>query len=230
MDIRILVVEDEIEIADLLEVFLLNEGYEVHKFYSPAEALKTISSIEYHCAILDVMMPEIDGFQLCRIIRESYEFPIIMLTAKVEDTDKIIGLTYGADDYITKPFNPLEVNARVKAQLRRYLKFNNHLSMTDDLIEYNGLTMNKQTHECYLYEKKVILTRIEFNILIYLLENKGRIVSAEELFEAVWKEKYLNANNTVMVHIRRIRSKLNELPKQQKFIKTVWGVGYVINK
>jgi len=230
MDIRILVVEDEIEIADLLEVFLLNEGYEVHKFYSPIEALKTVSSIEYHCAILDVMMPEIDGFQLCRIIRESYEFPIIMLTAKVEDTDKIIGLTYGADDYITKPFNPLEVNARVKAQLRRYLKFNNHLSMTDDLIEYNGLTMNKQTHECYLYEKKVILTRIEFNILIYLLENKGRIVSAEELFEAVWKEKYLNANNTVMVHIRRIRFKLNELPKQQRFIKTVWGVGYVINK
>lgn len=230
MDIRILVVEDEIEIADLLEVFLLSEGYEVHKFYSPTEALKTISSIEYHCAILDVMMPEIDGFQLCRIIRESYEFPIIMLTAKVEDSDKIIGLTYGADDYITKPFNPLEVNARVKAQLRRYLKFNNHLSMTGDLIEYNGLTMNKQTHECYLYEKKVILTRIEFNILIYLLENKGRIVSAEELFEAVWKEKYLNANNTVMVHIRRIRFKLNEPPKQQKFIKTVWGVGYVINK
>lgn len=230
MDTHILIVEDEKEIADLLEVFLVNEGFTIHKYYSPVDALKSIGSIEYHCAILDVMLPEINGFELCRIIRESYEFPIIMLTARVEDNDKIIGLAYGADDYITKPFNPLEVIARVKAQLRRYLKFNNYSHTEESIIEYNGLLINKNTHECFLYEKKIQLTRIEFNILIYLLENKGRVVAAEELFEAVWKEKYLDANNTVMVHIRRIRDKLDELPKKPKFIKTVWGVGYVIDK
>ena len=173
------------------------------------------------------MIGEINGFEICKKIREKgLNFPIIMLTAKIEDKDKITGLTLGADDYITKPFNPLELVARVKSQIRRYTKYNEKID--EDNIEINGLVINKKQHICSLYEEKIELTPIEFDILLYLVERRGNVVSSEELFEKVWKEKYLDNNNTVMVHIRRIREKLKENSKKPKFIKTVWGVGYKV--
>ena len=182
-------------------------------------------------AILDVMLPGIDGFRICQKIREKYFYPVIMLTAKVEDMDKIMGLTLGADDYITKPFNPLEVVARVKTQLRRYTTYNRGEAPDGPAAEYDvrGLIINKDSHKCTLYGKPVSLTPMEFSILWYLCENKGRVVSSEELFEAVWGEKYLeSSNNTVMAHIGRLREKLHEPARRPKFIKTVWGVGYQI--
>lgn len=229
----ILIVDDEKEIADLLEVYLTNDGYHVYKFYNGAEALKCVETARLDMAILDVMLPDIDGFHICQKIREKYFYPIIMLTAKVEDTDKIMGLTIGADDYITKPFNPLEVTARVKTQLRRYTKYNTGGECADiPVSEYDirGLIINKDTHKCRLFGKEVFLTPIEFSVLWYLCDHKGNVVSAEELFEAVWGEKYLDNNNTVMAHIGRLREKLHEPAKNPKFIKTVWGVGYSVEK
>ena len=179
------------------------------------------------------MLPDINGFHICQKIREKYFFPIIMLTAKTEDMDKIMGLTMGADDYITKPFNPLEVVARVKTQLRRYMEYNgNNRDDAVPTVEYDikGLIINKMTHKCSLFGKEVILTPIEFSILWYLCDHSGKVVSSEELFEAVWREKFLDNNNTVMAHIGRLREKLNEPAKKPKFIKTVWGVGYTIEK
>ncbi len=228
---KILVVDDEREIADLLEVCLKNEGFEVRKFYDGAEALACVEKGGLDMAILDVMLPGIDGFRICQKIREKYFYPVIMLTAKVEDMDKIMGLTLGADDYITKPFNPLEVVARVKTQLRRYTTYNRGEAPDGPAAEYDvrGLIINKDSHKCTLYGKPVSLTPMEFSILWYLCENKGRVVSSEELFEAVWGEKYLeSSNNTVMAHIGRLREKLHEPARRPKFIKTVWGVGYQI--
>ncbi len=228
---KILVVDDEREIADLLEVCLKNEGFEVCKFYDGAEALACVEKGGLDMAILDVMLPGIDGFRICQKIREKYFYPVIMLTAKVEDMDKIMGLTLGADDYITKPFNPLEVVARVKTQLRRYTTYNRGEAPDGPAAEYDvrGLIINKDSHKCTLYGKPVSLTPMEFSILWYLCENKGRVVSSEELFEAVWGEKYLeSSNNTVMAHIGRLREKLHEPARRPKFIKTVWGVGYQI--
>lgn len=227
---RILIVDDEKEIADLVELYLTNEGYEVSKAYSGSDAVKYIDKLVFDLALLDVMLPDRDGFELCRYIRDKYNYPIIMLTAKVEDIDKITGLSIGADDYITKPFNPLEVIARVKAQLRRYKRYNGVHESDNSIFEYNGLLINKHTHECFLYEKSVALTPIEFNILWLLCQNHGKVVSAEEIFEKVWGEKFLDCNNTVMVHIRRLREKLKEPPRKPRFIKTVWGVGYKIEK
>lgn len=231
MNEKIMIVDDEKEIADLLEVYLKNDGYEVYKFYNGSDALKCVDNINLDLAILDVMLPDIDGFRICQKIRENFYYPIIMLTAKVEDTDKIMGLTIGADDYITKPFNPLEVVARVKTQLRRYVRYNgNHETQTVSTDEYDikGLTINKSTHKCFLFDKEVTLTPTEFSMLWYLCEHKGKVVASEELFEAVWKEKYLDNNNTVMAHIGRLREKLHEPAKKPKYIKTVWGVGYTI--
>lgn len=231
MNENILIVDDEEEIADLVEVYLKNDGYNVYKFYRGIEALKCIESTKIDMAVLDVMLPDIDGFRICQKIREKYFFPIIMLTAKVEDTDKIMGLTIGADDYITKPFNPLEVVARVKTQLRRYVRYNQYNEgISEPVYEHDirGLTINKNTHKCTLYGKELTLTPIEFSILWYLCEQKGKVVSSEELFEAVWGEKYIDNNNTVMAHIGRLREKLKEPAKHPKFIKTVWGVGYQI--
>lgn len=229
---NILVVDDEREIADLIELYLKNEGYTVHKFYNGTDALKCINIVDIDMAILDIMLPDIDGFNLCKEIRSSYFFPIIMLTAKVEDMDKIMGLTMGADDYITKPFNPLELVARVKTQLRRYKRYNSVDKNEISNVEYEirGLCINKDTHTVNLYGKEISLTPIEFSILWYLCENIGKVVSSEELFEAVWREKYLDNNNTVMTHIARLRDKLMEPPRNPKFIKTVWGVGYQIEK
>lgn len=232
MSEQILIVDDEKEIADLIEVYLKNDGYTVHKFYNGTDALKCIESQNLDLVILDVMLPDVDGFRICQKIREQYFYPIIMLTAKVEDTDKIMGLTIGADDYITKPFNPLEVVARVKTQLRRYVRYNN--AAIDEVKELpieeydiRGLIINKNTHKCTLYGKAIALTPIEFSILWYLCENKGKVISSEELFENVWGEKFLD-NNTVMAHIGRLREKMKEPAKKPKFIKTVWGVGYTI--
>lgn len=230
---NILVVDDEKEIADLIEVYLKNDGYKVFKFYNGTDALKCIEETDLDLAILDVMLPDIDGFQICRKIREKFYYPIIMLTAKVEDGDKIMGLTIGADDYITKPFNPLEVAARVKTQLRRYMRYNNPaLKQEKESREYDirGLIINKDNHKCSLFGKELHLTPIEFSVLWYLCEHQGKVVSSEELFEAVWEEKYLDNNNTVMAHIGRLREKMNEPAKNPKFIKTVWGVGYTIEK
>ena len=230
MNEKILIVDDEKEIADLLEVYLQNDGYTVYKFYNGEDALQSIEQTVPDLAVLDVMLPGVDGFSLCRKIREHYYFPIIMLTAKIEDSDKIMGLTIGADDYITKPFNPLEVAARVKTQLRRCQKYNQPVDRSSEKNEYDirGLLINRESHKCFLFGEELSLTPIEFSILWYLCEHQGKVVPSEELFEAVWKEKYLNSNNTVMAHIGRLREKMNEPAKRPKFIKTVWGVGYEI--
>ena len=231
MSERILIVDDEKEIVDLIEVYLKNDGYSVNKFYNGAEALTFAQSNEVDLAILDVMLPDIDGFHICQKIRERYTYPIIMLTAKDEETDKITGLTLGADDYITKPFKPLELLARVKSQLRRYKKYNSPQSEEKEknIIEHSGLVMNIKTHQCTLNEKAVVLTPTEFSILRILLENKGDVVSAEELFHSIWKDEYYSkANNTITVHIRHLREKLNDTLDDPKFIKTIWGVGYKI--
>ncbi len=177
------------------------------------------------------MLPDMDGFALCQKIRETHLFPIIMLTAKVEDMDKITGLTLGADDYITKPFNPLELIARVKTQLRRYTRYNNAPADQDkipDEIDIRGLHISKSSHKCSLNGKELSLTPLEFSILWYLCERKGNVVSSEELFESVWGERYLDNNNTVMAHIARLREKMHEPARKPKYVKTVWGVGYTI--
>lgn len=228
---KIVVVDDEKEIAHLITTFLQNDGFDVHTFYDGQTALDFIQTNEVSLAVLDVMMPSLDGFQLLQAIRQSYFFPVLMLTAKGEDLDKITGLTLGADDYITKPFNPLEVVARVKTQLRRFKRYNfaNQESIEEELSK-DGLTLIKNSHKVFLYEKEILITPIEFKILQYLFENQGTVVSSETLFEAVWQEKYLDNNNTVMAHIARLREKLGEQPRQPKFIKTIWGVGYLIEK
>ena len=229
MSYNILVLDDEKEIADLIELYLKSENYSVYKFYDSESALKCIKKINLDMAILDVMLPDIDGFSICKKIREKYNFPVIMLTAKVDDISKIEGLSIGADDYVTKPFNPLEVVARVKSALRRYHNYNKEQD-DKDIIEFLGLSMNKKNHKCILYNEELNLTPIEFSILWYLCKNRGKVVSSEELFSNVWGEKYLDCNNTVMVHIKRLREKMHEKPKNPKFIKTVWGVGYEIEK
>lgn len=231
MSENILIVEDQAEIADLIEVYLKNENYVVHKFYNGLDALESVNNVAFDLAILDVMLPDIDGFKVCQEIRESHFFPIIMLTAKGEDMDKVTGLSLGADDYITKPFNPIELVARVKTQIRRYKRYN-HSEKENAKEEYEirGLSINKNTHTVTLYGEEIPLTPIEFSIFWYLCENIGRVVSSEELFEAVWQEKFFENNNTVMVHIGRLREKLKEPARKPKFIKTVWGVGYQIEK
>ena len=210
-------------------MYLKNENYNIYKFYDYKDALNCINNNKLDLAILDIMVGQVNGLEICKMIRNmELNFPIIFLTAKIEDRDKINGLTLGADDYITKPFNPLELVARVKAALRRYTRYNE--KNEDVNIYIDGLEINKETHKCLLYGNEIELRPIEFDILLYLANNRGCVISSEELFEKVWKEKYLENNNTVMVHIRRIREKLNEDTKNPKFIKTVWGVGYKIEK
>lgn len=224
---KIIVVDDEREIADLIGLYLENDGYEVKKFQTGEQALRDIDGCEPALAVLDVMLPDTDGFTLLRRIREEHSFPVIMLTARVTDSDKILGLTIGADDYITKPFNPLELTARVKTVLRRCRRAVD----TDFERDIRGLTINKQSRRCLLFGEALSLTPTEFDILWYLCENAGRVVTSEELFEAVWKEKYLSASsNTVMAHIGRLREKMHEPPRKPRFVKTVWGVGYEIEK
>lgn len=233
MNTHILIVDDEQELAELLAVYLRNSGYRVTLCGDGACALRCVRQEHVDLAILDVMLPDMSGFDICRTIREEHFFPIIMLTAKIEDNDKIYGLTLGADDYITKPFNPLEVVARVRTQLRRASQYNSASHGTDEPlieeIDIRGLVINKTTHRCTLYNENINLTPLEFDILWYLASHRGRVVPSEELFEAVWQEKYLkNSSNTVMAHIGRLRDKLHEPAKHPKFVKTVWGIGYEI--
>lgn len=229
-EMNLLVVDDEKEIADLLELYLKNDGYRVFKFYSGKSALECVEKEKIDLAILDIMLPDIDGLEICRKVRETYTFPIIMLTAKGEELDKVTGLAMGADDYITKPFAPLEVVARVKAQLRRSTQYNTG-GQEENILTIRGLFLNKDTHECLLNEEPVDLTPTEFAILWTLAENQGRVITSEELFSEVWQEKYFeNSNNTVMVHVRHIRQKLKDSAERPKYIKTIWGVGYKIEK
>ncbi len=227
---KILVLDDEQSIADLIEVYLKSENYNVLKFYNGHDALKCIENQNIDLAILDVMLPDINGFSICQQIRQKHNFPVIMLTAKDEEIDKITGFTLGADDYITKPFRPLEMVARVKAQLRRFTKYNSvESNLVENSIVFSGLVLNKDKHECILNEKPLTLTPTEFSILWVLASNRGRVVSSEELFHEVWGDKYFtNSNNTVMVHIRHLREKMRDSAEHPKYIKTVWGVGYKI--
>lgn len=232
MSEQILVVDDEREIADLIELYLQNENYTVYKFYTAEDALRCIAETELDMAILDVMLPGTDGFSICKKIRENHHYPVIMLTAKVEEMDKITGLTLGADDYVTKPFRPLEMVARVKAQLRRYKKYNATASegaASDGVLTHAGLSLNTETYECFLNEEKLSLTPTEFAILRGLLQKKGAVVRAEELFHEVWQDEYYRkSNNTITVHIRNLREKMHDTTENPRYIKTVWGVGYKI--
>lgn len=230
---RILVVDDEQEIADLVEVYLRSENYSVFKFYSAEPALDCARREEIDLAILDVMLPDMSGFVLCKLLREEHNFPILMLTAKVDETDKITGLTLGADDYITKPFRPLELVARVKAHLRRYKKYNPAQLPEEpsSVLTHKGLVLNSGTHECRLDDEPLSLTPTEFSLLRILLERKGSVVSAEELFHAIWQDEYYcKSSNTISVHIRHLREKLHDAAEHPKYIKTIWGVGYKIEQ
>jgi len=228
--LNILVVDDEKEIADLIELYLKNENYHVFKFYTAQEALACIEHEKVDLAVLDIMMPDIDGFTILRKIRETLNFPVIMLTAKEEEIDKINGFSLGADDYITKPFRPLELVARVKAQIRRFTFYNQGSKQQEDIIDFAGLVINKNTRQVFLNERPISLTPTEFAILWYLCANRGTVISSEQLFQEIWGEKYFSSNNTVMVHIRHLREKMKDAAENPKYIKTVWGVGYTIEK
>lgn len=231
MSEKILIVDDEKEIADLVALYLENEGFTVFKFYDSEAALECTEREKLDLAILDIMMPGIDGFQMCRRIREKYCYPVIMLTAKGEEIDKITGLSLGADDYMTKPFLPLELVARVKAQLRRYKRYNQRTAADENVISYAGLVINTNTHECVLNEKPLELTPTEFEILRILCQKRGKVVSAEELFHEIWGEEYFNkSNNSITVHIRHLREKMGDSFEEPKYIKTVWGCGYKIEE
>lgn len=209
---NILVCDDDKEIVDAIDIYLSQEGYHILKAYDGLQAIEIMKKEEVHLILLDIMMPNLDGIRATRKIRETSSVPIIMLSAKSEDVDKILGLNIGADDYITKPFNPLELIARVKSAYRRYTKYNE--KSEENIIYINGLEIDQDKHICRLYETQIELTPMEFDILLYLAQKRGNVVSSEELFEKVWKEKYLENNNTVMVHIRRIREKLKRKYKK----------------
>lgn len=231
MSDKILIVDDEKEIADLVAFYLESEAFEVRVCYNSKDALEQIETQTFDIAILDIMLPGIDGLELCREIRKKYNYPVIMLTAKDEEIDKIRGLMLGADDYMTKPFRPLELVARVKAQLRRYKRYNQAQIVEDDpsLLIHGGLVINVKTHECQLDEKELNLTPTEFSILKILCQRKGEVVSSEELFHEIWQDEYYSkSNNTITVHIRHLREKMNDSVEQPKYIKTIWGVGYKI--
>ncbi len=229
---KILVVDDEKEIADLVAFYLESENFEVIPCYSADTALGHVGENQFDLAILDIMLPGSSGFEICKKIREKFNYPVIMLTAKDEEIDKIRGLMLGADDYMTKPFRPLELVARVKAQLRRYKHYNQPQvaeGQDSSLLVHGGLVMNVKTHECQLDEKPLVLTPTEFSILKILCQRKGEVVSSEELFHGVWKDEYYSkSNNTITVHIRHLREKMKDSVEHPKYIKTVWGVGYKI--
>ena len=222
-------VDDENEIREAIEIYLKNEDIKVLQAQDGLEAIKVLETEEIHLIIMDIMMPKMDGIKATFKIRETKNIPIIMLSAKSEDTDKILGLNIGADDYITKPFNPMELVARVKSQLRRYINLGNYKE-SDDEISIRGLVLNKNTKTVAVDGEEVRLTAIEYKILALLMENKGRVFSIEEIYERVWEETFYNGENTVSVHIRRIREKIEINPKEPKYLKVVWGIGYKIEK
>lgn len=227
--IEILVVDDDAEIADLVEIYLCSADYIVHKATNARDGLALIDKYDIKLAILDIMMPIMDGIEICKRIRSKKNIPIIMLSAKSADLDKIVGLSAGADDYITKPFNPLELTARVKSQLRRYMELNPNVQQTDkNIINIKDITIDVSKHKVHVGDREVSLTPIEFDILKLLAKYPGRVFSTDEIFEKVWNEKIYEANNTVMVHIRRLRKKIEQDARNPKVILTVWGVGYKI--
>ncbi len=226
---RVLVCDDDIAILESIRIYLENEGYEVLTAVNGLEALQIIENNEVHCLVLDIMMPVLDGIRTTVKIREKYNFPIIFLSAKSEDTDKITGLGFGADDYVTKPFNPLELVARVRSQIRRYVSFGS-LTVTKNMLVTGGLTLNKETKEVLVDGETVKLTAREFNILNYLMENMGKVLSSTQIYEAVWNEPAFHTEKTVTVHIKNIREKIEINPKEPKYLKVVWGLGYKIEK
>ncbi|MDH5160516.1 response regulator transcription factor [Heyndrickxia oleronia] len=228
MESKILIVDDDKDIRNLISVYLENEGMRTQKVEDAIEALKLLEKREYDLIILDIMMPNMDGIEACMKIRQERNMPIIMLSAKSEDIDKIQGLASGADDYLSKPFNPLELIARVKSQLRRYKKYNTEINNTKNVIEIGDLTINTDTRQVWVREKEVRLTPKEFDILELLSRNKGIVLSVEKIYETVWKEDFFKSDNTVMVHITKIRDKIEEDSKHPIYIKTVWGTGYKI--
>ncbi len=221
----ILIVDDEEDIRELVGIYLKNEGYNICKAVNGQEALQCLSDMQIDLAILDVMMADMDGIALCMEIRKKSNIPIIMLSAKDQDMDKVIGLSAGADDYLAKPFNPVELVARVKAQLRRFNDFNER--KPSSILEYMELSMNLETHRVFLNLKEVQLTPKEFAILELLWKNKGNVFSTEHIYDSLWsEEEAYDINNVVMVHIRNLRSKIEPDIKNPQYIKTVWGVGY----
>ena len=229
MAYRILIVDDEPALQSMVQEILSQAHYETETALSCTQALEQFRTAVPDAVLLDVMLPDGSGFDLCARLRKDHHFPVLMLTARTGDADKVTGLTLGADDYLTKPFNPLELVARVKAQLRRYTCYNETDRLEAEVIDIHGLVISHATHQCWLYDQPVNLTPLEFEVLWLLCDNRGQVLSAEQIFETVWKEKYLERNNTVMVHIRRIREKLGEPSRNPRFIKTVWGVGYKID-
>ncbi|WP_019910302.1 response regulator transcription factor [Paenibacillus sp. HW567] len=228
----ILIIDDEQEIVELIEIYLINEGYRVFTAFNGTEGLGILSHQKIDLVVLDIMMPGIDGMETSRRIRQTMNLPIIMLSAKSQDMDKILGLGLGADDYLSKPFNPMELIARIKSQLRRYIILNvpNQQKNEDNIIHIKGLVINKNNHSVSTDHGEINLTPTEYEILLLLASSPGTVFSAEQIFEAVWKEKYFESNNTVMVHIWRLREKVEKLPKTPEIIETVWGVGYKIEK
>ena len=228
---NILVVDDDKEIVESIEIYLRNEGYKVFKAYDGLEALDILMREDIHLILMDIMMPKLDGIKATIKIRQEKNIPIILVSAKGEDTDKILGLNIGADDYITKPFNLLELIARVKSNLRRYMNFGNFNNETrEDVLRSGGLELNTSTKEVKVDGNQVKVTPIEYRILELLLRNKGRVFSIDEIYEKVWKEESFNVENTVAVHIRRIREKIEINPKEPRYLKVVWGIGYKIEK
>ncbi|MCA0149627.1 response regulator transcription factor [Rossellomorea vietnamensis] len=228
MGTKILIVDDDPDIRNLISVYLENEGIDTVQAEDAMEALKLLSSEEVDLIILDVMMPNMSGIDACMKIREERQMPIIMLSAKSEDMDKIQGLASGADDYLTKPFNPLELTARVKSQLRRYRRYNAGTEQNQSTLEIGNLTIDTGNRQVSVGGKEVRLTPKEFAILELLARNRGQVLSVGQIYEAVWKEVFLKSDNTVMVHITNIRDKIEEDPKRPVYIQTVWGVGYKI--
>ncbi|MFC0234887.1 response regulator transcription factor [Fictibacillus phosphorivorans] len=228
MQSRVLIVDDDNDIRNLISVYLENEGMYTLQSENAIDALEQLEKKDFDLIILDIMMPEMDGIEACMRIRQERNMPIIMLSAKSEDMDKIQGLAAGADDYLSKPFNPLELMARVKSQLRRYRKYNQDTDSNRELIEIGDLKINTETRQVWVREKDVRLTPKEFAILELLARNKGIVMSIEKIYEAVWQEDFYKSDSTVMVHITKIREKIEEDPKRPIYIKTVWGVGYKI--
>lgn len=227
---NILVCDDDKEIVDAIEIYLQNEGYNILKAYDGEQALEVLRDKEVHLLIIDVMMPKLDGIRATLKIREESSIPIIILSAKSEDADKILGLNIGADDYVTKPFNPLELVARVKSQLRRYTQLGNAAESSQRIYQVGGLVINDDLKEVMVDEEPVKLTPIEYNILLLLVKNQGKVFSINQIYENIWNEDAIGADNTVAVHIRHIREKIEINPKEPRYLKVVWGVGYKIEK
>lgn len=227
---NILVCDDDREIVEAIEIYLRNEGYQIFKAYDGVEAIEVLKREEIHLLIIDVMMPRLDGIHATLKIREYSSVPIIILSAKSEDTDKILGLNIGADDYVTKPFNPLELVARVKSNLRRYTTLGSAQKENSAIYSAGGLSINDETKEVTVDGESVKLTPIEYNILLLLVKNQGKVFSIDQIYESIWNEDAIGADNTVAVHIRHIREKIEINPKEPRYLKVVWGVGYKIDK